>query len=56
MNQLKNISIFFIIGLIFPVNIIVEPYLQNATPTSIYILWETDSFDDTIVEWESMFF
>ena len=30
---------------------VVEPYLQSATPNSIYILWETDSNADTRVEW-----
>ncbi|RMZ49350.1 hypothetical protein EB821_02695 [Candidatus Marinimicrobia bacterium PRS2] len=30
---------------------VVEPYLQNAMPNSIYILWETDSNADTRVEW-----
>ena len=29
----------------------VEPYLQNASTNSIYILWETDSNSDTRVEW-----
>ena len=29
---------------------VVEPYLQSATPNSIYILWETDSNADTRVE------
>ena len=30
---------------------IVQPYLQNATPNSISILWETDSASPSIVEW-----
>ena len=30
-------------GTLFPVDIVVNPYLQNATPNSIYILWETDT-------------
>ncbi len=29
----------------------VNPYLQDASPTSIYILWETDSLDESVVEW-----
>ena len=29
----------------------VQPYLQDASPNSIYILWETDSMDESIVEW-----
>ncbi|MFT5750994.1 MAG: hypothetical protein ACI828_001596 [Flavobacteriales bacterium] len=31
--------------------IIVQPYLQDASPNSIYIMWETDSMDESIVEW-----
>ena len=38
-------------GLLFPVNMVVEPYLQNATPHSMHILWETDSDSPSIVEW-----
>ncbi len=30
---------------------VVQPYLQNATPNSISILWETDSDSPSIVEW-----
>ncbi len=29
----------------------VQPYLQDATPNSIYILWETDSISESTVEW-----
>ena len=43
--------IICLFGFIFPVNLIVEPYLQNATPNSIHILWETDSNTESIVEW-----
>ena len=32
-------------------NIKVQPYLQDALPNSIYILWETDSGVESIVEW-----
>lgn len=32
-------------------NIRVLPYLQDATPHSLYILWETDSLSESIVEW-----
>ena len=36
---------------LFPVELVVEPYLQNATPNSMHILWETDSDSQSIVEW-----
>ena len=31
--------------------ITIQPYLQDVTPHSIYILWETESGDESIVEW-----
>jgi hypothetical protein len=31
-------------------NITIKPYLQDASPNSIYILWETDSEAESIVE------
>ena len=43
--------VIFLCGFSFPVNLVVEPYLQNATPNSINILWETDSESESIVEW-----
>ncbi|MEN8118559.1 MAG: metallophosphoesterase family protein [Bacteroidota bacterium] len=43
-------SLFFAHSL-FAQIIIVQPYLQNASPHSIYILWETDSGSESIVEW-----
>ena len=35
----------------FAQTIKVQPYLQDATPNSIYILWETDSMSESVVEW-----
>ncbi|MCF6308265.1 MAG: fibronectin type III domain-containing protein [Flavobacteriaceae bacterium] len=29
----------------------IQPYLQNAEPNSIYILWETDFGEESVVEW-----
>ena len=37
--------------MIYSVEFIVNPYLQNATPSSINVLWETDSQSTSIVEW-----
>ena len=52
MNKLKNILILlFLSNAIFSVELIVRPYLQDATPNSIKILWETDSDSPSIVEW-----
>ena len=39
------------ITFIFSTEIIVEPYLQNASPTSIYIMWETSNNPESIIEW-----
>ena len=50
----KN-NIFILItllsSLLFSVDLVVNPYLQNATPTSMTILWETDADSQSIVEW-----
>jgi hypothetical protein len=35
----------------FAQSIKVEPYLQDASPTSISILWETDGQGEPVVEW-----
>ena len=48
---LKKIIPSILICALFPINLIVEPYLQNATPNSMCILWETDSDSQTIIEW-----
>lgn len=32
-------------------NMIVKPYLQNAEPSSIHVMWETDSDNSTAVEY-----
>ena len=45
------ISMAILSGLLFSVDLVVEPYLQDATPTSMTILWETDSASESIVEW-----
>ncbi|WP_215224873.1 fibronectin type III domain-containing protein [Echinicola shivajiensis] len=29
----------------------IEPYLQNASPNSITVMWQTDSGEESIVEW-----
>ena len=47
----KIIQFILLVGIVLPVNLIIEPYLQNATPNSMYILWETDSESESIVEW-----
>jgi 3',5'-cyclic AMP phosphodiesterase CpdA len=31
--------------------LVVGPYLQSAEPDSVWILWETDSGDESVVEW-----
>ena len=32
-------------------NITIKPYLQDASPNDIYIRWETDEGDESLVEW-----
>ena len=49
--MIKIILYIICIGILFPVNLVVQPYLQDATPNSMHILWETDSDSQSIVEW-----
>ena len=39
------------LSFIYAVEFNVQPYLQNATPASIHIMWETDSGNQTIVNY-----
>ncbi len=32
-------------------DLLVQPYLQDATPTSVWVQWETDSGEEAVVEW-----
>ena len=53
MNKIIQNIIYLVLtwSLLFPVELIVQPYLQNATPTSMTILWETDSDSPSRLEW-----
>ena len=48
---MKTIYSIIITSFLFPVSLVVEPYLQNATPNSMTIMWETDSDSQSIVDW-----
>ena len=48
---MKLIFSIIIASFLFPVSLVVNPYLQDATPNSMKILWETDSDSQTMVEW-----
>ncbi len=51
---MKQILISFIIFANFALTgqaIKVLPYIQDATPTSVYILWETSSNEESLVMW-----
>ena len=50
-KQLSTIVVVLLLNLLWNVELVVSPYLQNATPNSINILWETDSYTESIVEW-----
>ena len=43
--------LFLLSSFVFSVDLLVEPYLQNATPTSMTILWETDTDSPSRIEW-----
>lgn len=48
-----SIFVFFLIisNLSLAQSIKVKPFLQDAQPNSIYVVWETDSGEESIVEW-----
>ena len=43
-GNMKTIYGIIITSFLFPVSLVVDPYLQNATPNSMTIMWETDVF------------
>lgn len=45
------LSILCATSTILSQTITIQPYLQDANPNSIFILWETDSQEESIVEW-----
>ena len=49
-------SILLFAGFLFPIELVVKPYLQNATPNSMHILWETDLNSSSVVEWGQQIF
>ena len=53
MKKLRFTSIVFIclLNQVKAQDITIQPYLQDASPNSINILWETDSVDESIVDW-----
>ncbi len=59
MKKKKNTSILFLLFAIAltaqtpknDVEILVQPFLQDATPTSIIIKWETSNGEESTVEW-----
>ena len=53
MKNKLYIYLLFVLNFLFSVEVVVNPYLQSATPNSIKILWETDSESQTIVEWDT---
>ena len=45
-----SLAIIFLSN-VFSQNFNVKPYLQNVTPSSIHIMWETTSNDESTVQW-----
>ena len=44
-------TLIVLLSLIYSVEFNVYPYLQNATPSTMTILWETDTDSPSRVEW-----
>lgn len=45
------LSFVFIVGIAQKTEILVKPFLQDATPNSIVIKWETSKGEESVVEW-----
>ena len=55
-TSIRYIFSHYLLSIIFFSNVYsqnfnVKPYLQNVTPSSIHIMWETTSNDESIVHW-----
>ena len=48
--QISIISFLFF-SFAFSQSFTIKPYLQNASPTSIVIMWEFSSYSNSVVEW-----
>ncbi len=53
LRVLTVVALSFISLFSFSQAIVVAPYLQNGSPTSMTIMWETDSSNDGYVDWGS---
>ncbi len=56
MKKINQLFILFFVGVMqltaqTDPQILVQPYLQDAEPNSIVIMWETTSGEESIVEW-----
>ena len=52
MNKLLSLLIFLsTTSIVLAQTFIVEPYLQDATPHSITVMWETNSGTESVVNW-----
>ena len=50
-TSLLLISFYSCLAPIFTQSITIQPYLQDANPNSVNILWETNTLEESIVEW-----
>lgn len=45
------LNFVFVLGIAQNTEILIKPYLQDASPSSIIVKWETSSGEESIVEW-----
>ncbi|WP_339885050.1 metallophosphoesterase family protein [Polaribacter vadi] len=50
-NQIISFAFLFLAQFLFSQKIEIKPYLQDAEPTSIKIMWQTDFGEESIVHW-----
>ena len=45
------LNFVFVVGFAQKTEILVKPFLQDATPNSIIVKWETSEGEESVVEW-----
>ncbi len=50
-KYLHSLVILLLFNYSYPQSFNVQPYLQNITPSSVHIMWETTSIDDSRLYW-----
>ena len=50
-NKILSLFFLFLVQFLLAQKIEIKPYLQDAEPNSIKVMWQTDFGDESIVHW-----